>query len=121
MIKYFTLIFVIIIFSDTAKAQSDASVTWTVSGFPNVSEISLDVSYTSRYLEANGIVALEDGTAISVAGTCFFTAIGGAHCSFLSTPGFMLVFIVDASLNGVLNEYNTNSLTATGVAELKNI
>ncbi|MDO9520616.1 MAG: hypothetical protein Q7L19_10430 [Pseudohongiella sp.] len=97
IIVIFTLLFAC---ASTAGAQSDASITWLVSGLNNVSQLRLDVNFGTRFLASNGVVVQSSGDAVPIAGTCFQTAQGGVFCTFSGQQGSTIILDLQSSLNG---------------------
>ena len=107
--------------STNVNAQSYWSLTWSVSGYGNVSEVTLDVSFTNRFMTANGAISSPERVALPLSGTCIETTTG-TLCSLFASGGTILLFSLDKSLNGVLRELNSlNIVTNSGVARLVSV
>jgi len=95
-------------FISSSYGQSDASLSWSVSGINNVDQLKLDINFGNRYLASNGVVVQSNGNAVPLSGTCFETAQGGAFCTFSAQQGSTLVLDLQSSLNGTLRTINVN-------------
>lgn len=109
-------------FMSTAGAQSDASLTWSVSGIDNVDEIRLDVDFGTRFIPSNGVILQSNGDGVPIAGTCFENAQGGVFCTFSIQAGSTLILNLQSTLNGTLRTLGvsgqtleTGSLTLTDI------
>jgi len=91
-----------------ASAQSDASLTWDVTGIQGLEEITFDASFTTRFISTNGIVTFTNNVSLPITGTCFATNSGGAYCSFFVGGGSLVTLDLEPSLNGTIKEFDIN-------------
>lgn len=115
-----------ITFSGTAIAQSDASLTWSISGIDGLQELRLDVDFGTRFLPSNGVLIeqLNDQTiqAVPIAGTCFVTNTEGVFCTFSYQQGDTGVLDLQSSLNGTWRTVGVNgAITETGSVTLVDV
>lgn len=119
IIDFVTGIVVAIALSSTASAQSDASLTWSVSGIAGLKEITMDAGFTTRYISVNGVVTYTSGVSLPITGTCFGTQTGGAYCTFFVGGGFLVELALESSLNGTVKSFDSNvALRDSGIATL---
>ena len=121
MKKLIVMAVLLIVYSG-AYAQSDYSVTWQLTGLPNVNSITVDLNIGTNFVPANGGLSLGNGLTAPVTGTCFITAPGGIFCSFVMTQGLSGILEIGSNLNGTWKTFNVlNQITESGVAILDGI
>lgn len=122
MKKFIATITLVFVFINASYAQSDYSLTWSVSGIDNVDKFEMDINFGNRYLAANGAVVHSNGNSVPLSGTCFQTAQAGVFCTFSFQQGSTLVLDLQSSLNGTLRNINvTGQAIETGFLRLVNI
>ena len=108
--------------SGSAVAQSDASLTWSVSGLDNVKELRLDVDFGTRFLPSNGVIIKLNNDAVPIDGTCFETSTGGVFCKFSVEQGSTGILELQPSLNGTWRTMGVNGqIIETGSVTLMDI
>lgn len=120
--KIIAAFIVMFVFTNTAFSQSDASITWSVSGVAAVKEIEMDVKFTTRYMAVNGSITATNNLSLPVTGTCFTTVGGGVLCNFFTGGGLMMVLDLQPSLSGTVKSFDENQiLKDSGILTLTSI
>ena len=122
MKKIIAVFFTMFAFTGTAIAQSDASLTWSISGVADIAQITMDAEFTSRYIAVNGVVTNTRNISVPVTGTCFGTTTGGAYCTFFIAGGRLIELTLQSSLNGTIRALDSNLIvTDSGTVTLTDL
>lgn len=119
--KIIAALIILFLYTNTAVAQSDASIVWSVSNIPGYQEIRIDVKLTTNFIAANGVFIDNNGASVPLTGTCFQTP-DRVFCNFSFTTLTLVVNADNKSLEGTVRIVDANFNDAySGRLRLKSI